>query len=181
MYLIDRFVTLDADPYGLLSIYLNDHRAGAEGASALTARCARSNADNDVGAYLTGRFLPELRIDRARLEAVRAGRGVGDNPFKQWSARLGAFVGQLKTNGALTGYSPLSRVVELELLISGVVSKRQLWQTLATVSGSGAFDDDIERADDQIDRLVHLHRWAVGEAFPAVSLDGVAPPDGCVA
>lgn len=179
MRALERLIPVDTGPEGLLSIYLNDHRSGAEGAMALASRSARSNADNDVGAYLTGHFLPELRVERARLESARTALDVADNPFKQWAARVGEFVGRAKLNGAVSGYSPLSRVVELELLIAGVATKRQLWRSLGTVSAGGGFDDDIARADEQIDRLTELHRWAVSEAFYGVSIDiGPAPADG---
>jgi len=47
--LLDALLPPDAGPAGQLAIYLNDHRAGAEGAEALANRCARSNADNAVG------------------------------------------------------------------------------------------------------------------------------------
>ena len=38
--------------------------------------------------------------------------------------------GRLKPNGQLTGYSPLSRVVELEGLALGITGKLALWKAL---------------------------------------------------
>ncbi len=165
MNLLDALLPPDAGPTGQLSIYLNDHRAGAEGAEALAERCARSNADNAVGRYLTDHFLPELRDDRALLETVRERLDVRDNPFKQWAARLGELVGRTKANGAVTGYMGLSRVLELEALISGVAAKRQLWRGLTTVSDADTYDARIARADEQIERLTSLHLWASEQAF----------------
>ena len=39
-------------------------------------------------------------------------------------------MGRLKPNGQLTGYSPLSRVVELEGLALGMTGKLALWKAL---------------------------------------------------
>lgn len=167
MHLSELLTRREPSPEALMGIYLNDHRAGAEGAGALARRCAKSNAGNEVGRYLTETFLPELALDRARLEEVRAQTGVGDDPVKQLGARVGEFVGRAKPNGALRSYSPLSRVLELEMLIAGVTDKRRLWATLSTVSGGGDHRDEIARAEDQIDRLSELHLWAIGEAFPS--------------
>lgn len=152
---------------GQLAIYLNDHRAGAEGAEALARRSARSNAGNAVGEYLGGRFLTELRDDRALLEALRERLDVPPNPAKQCAARIAELIGRAKLNGAVTGPTPLGRVLELEALIAGVVAKRQLWLTATTLpdADAGLFEERIARADDQLDRLQDLHRWAAGEAF----------------
>jgi len=158
---------LGTDPETQLAIYLNDHRAGAEGAEALANRSARANADNAVGAYLGGQFLTELRDDRALLEALRERLGVRPNLAKQCATRAAEFVGRAKLNGAVTGPTPLGRVLELEALIAGVVAKRQLWLTATTLpdADAGLFEERIARADDQVDRLQELHRWAAGEAF----------------
>jgi hypothetical protein len=161
---------LGADAAGQLAIYLNDHRAGAEGAEALARRSARSNADNVVGEYLGGQFLTELRDDRALLETLREQLGVLPNPAKQSAARLAELVGRAKLNGAVTGPTALGRVLELEALISGVASKRQLWCTATTLRDVDValFEQRLARADDQLDRLRELHRWATREAFETV-------------
>lgn len=158
---------LGTDAESQLAIYLNDHRAGAEGAEALARRSAGANADNVVGEYLGGQFRTELRDDRALLEALRERLGVSDNPVKQWASRVAEIVGRAKLNGALTGPTPLGRVLELEGLIAGVAAKRQLWQTAAALPGveTELFEERITRADGQIERLRELHRWAAAEAF----------------
>ena len=155
---------------GQLAIYLNDHRAGAEGAQALARRSARSNRDNAVGEYLGGQFLTELHDDRAVLEALRDRFGALPNPAKQCAARVAELVGRAKLNGGVTGPTPLGRVLELEALIAGVVAKRQLWTAAMTLPNveEDVLQERIARADDQIDRLRALHRWAASEAFEAV-------------
>lgn len=165
MNLIDNL--LGTGTRGQLAIYLNDHRAGAEGAEALARRSARSNADNVVGEYLRGEFLTELRNDRALLEVLRERIGVLPNPAKQCAARLAEFVGRAKLNGAVTGPTPLGRVLELEALLAGVIAKRQLWRTAATLPDVEAdlFEERLVSADDQIERLEELQRWAASIAF----------------
>ena len=152
---------------GQFAIYLNDHRAGAEGAEALARRSAGANADNVVGQYLNGEFLPALENDRALLEALRERFGVRSNPVKQYGARLVELLGRAKLNGALTGPTPLGRILELEALIAGVSTKRQLWRTAIALPDidEELFEERITAADEQIGRLQELHRWATNEAF----------------
>ena len=59
-------------------------------------------------------------------------------PAVAWIAEK---AGRLKLNGQIRGYSPLSRLVELEGLEVGVTGKRSLWQAL-----SRAFLDDARLA-----------------------------------
>ena len=155
----------DADTQ--LGIYLNDHRAGAVGASALARRSAAANTDNAIGEYLGGRFERELTDERALLDALRERLGVRSNPVKQYGARLAELLGRAKLNGALTGPTPLSRVIELEALIAGVAAKRQLWRTAIALPDvdTELFEEQLTRADEQLDRLQELHRWATHEAF----------------
>ena len=55
---------------------------------------------------------------------------VEEDPIKQRGAWAFEKVGRLKLNGQLFGYSPLSRLVELEGLCLGVTGKRLLWVVL---------------------------------------------------
>ena len=79
--------------------------------------------------------------------------------------------GRLKLNGQLTGYSPLSRMVEVEGLIAGVNGKRSLWLSLLDVAeAEPKLDADrlrrlVERADQQLATLQDLRERAAREAF----------------
>jgi hypothetical protein len=79
--------------------------------------------------------------------------------------------GRLKPNGQLTGYSPLSRMIEIEGLITGVNGKRSLWLTLEGLAESEPELDDarlrrlVERAERQLDTLHGLRARAGREAF----------------
>jgi hypothetical protein len=80
-------------------------------------------------------------------------------------------VGRLKRNGQLRGYSPLSRVLELEALSVGIAGKLALWKTLERVPDPGrrlrAFDLNhlIERALRQREEVEELRLEVVHQAF----------------
>ena len=113
----------------LLAIYLNDHLAAATGARDLARRATSSNRGSEYGPFLE-RLAGEIAEDRESLIAIMRTLKVRVDPLKVlvgWGAEK---VGRLKLNGRLLGYSPLSRVVELETLYLGVHGKLALWRSL---------------------------------------------------
>src|SRR3954471_13184248 len=107
----------------LLAIYLNDHLAGAPAGLELVRRARGTNAGTPLGDFLAG-LAVEIEEDRNSLERIMERLGVGKDRLKvaaAWTAEKG---GRLKLNGRLTGYSPLSRLVEVEGLMIGVWGKR---------------------------------------------------------
>jgi hypothetical protein len=80
-------------------------------------------------------------------------------------------VGRLKRNGQLRGYSPLSRVLELEALSVGIAGKLALWETLQRVPDPGRrlraseLRHLIERARRQREEVEELRLEAVHQAF----------------
>jgi hypothetical protein len=113
-----------------LAVYLNDHLAGATLGVELARRAARSNRGTDFGTVLS-ELADELAADRRSLESVIDLLGISKDRGKivlAWGAEK---VGRLKLNGRLIGYSPLSRLEELELLVLGIDGKLLLWRTLA--------------------------------------------------
>lgn len=159
----DRFV--DDSPSGLLEIYLSDHRAGAAAARALAERCADSNRESALGQYLQDDFLPELAKEIEELEAFCRRKGFSTSTTKQLAARAGELAGRLKLNGRIWGYSPLSRILELEGLIVGVTGKQQLWSVLAELDAGGPFAELAQQAQRQREQLEHFHRSSLHEAF----------------
>ena len=121
----------------LLAIYLNDHLAGATGALELARRARTANRGTPFEAPLA-RLTVELEEDRATLRRLMRRLGVTRDPVKEWAGWLAEKCGRLKLNGRLAGYSPLSRVLELELLALAVEGKRALWRSLAHVAGEDA-------------------------------------------
>jgi hypothetical protein len=85
------------------------------------------------------------------------------------AAWVGEKLGRLKLNGQLTGYSPLSRLVELELLYVGISGKLRLWGALELAVGKAQPEFDFaqlaERAVAQRGRVEELHLDAAGRAL----------------
>ena len=121
----------------LIGIYLNDHLAGATGGLELARRAHGTNRGTEFEAPLA-RLLDEIAEDRAALVDVMVRLGVARDPVKVWAVWLAEKCGRLKLNGRIAGYSPLSRVVELEVLALGVEGKRGLWRALAAVAADDA-------------------------------------------
>jgi hypothetical protein len=147
----------------LLAIYLNDHLAGATLGIELTRRSLRSNANTELGRFLE-ELLTELVRDREALETVMERLAVRRSPVKPRLALVAERLGRLKLNGQVTGYSPLSRVLELEGLAIGIQGKLNLWRNLRdTGVGDRVPDVDLDglaaRAESQMER-VEEHRVA---------------------
>ena len=152
----------------LLSIYLNDHMAAATGAVALTGRVAASNRGTPYGQSLA-ELGAEIEADRASLALIMERIGVGTDRFKSATAWTAEKFGRLKLNGQITGYSPLSRLEEIEILTLGVTGKLLLWEALREASPAGVPESElaelIDRARSQRRRLDRLRRRAAGDAL----------------
>jgi len=148
----------------LLAIYLNDHLAGATAGVELARRARGSNEGTALGGFLTT-LVTEIEEDRDTLQAVMASVGAGRDRLKVTGGWAGEKLGRLKLNGSLLGYSPLSRVVELEGLRLGVEGKACLWRMLRELADPrlSGFDFDAltARAERQRDEL-ERHRLEAG-------------------
>jgi len=154
-----------------LGTYLNDHLAAATAGQELAKRAAGANEGTPYGDFLAG-LAGEVAEDRETLRAVIRAVGVREDPLKKAAGWAGEKLGRLKPNGQLTGYSPLSRVVELEGL--GVVAayNRSLWASLDAVRA----DDDRLAAFDLAElqaraerQLAGLEEQRVRAAIPALT------------
>lgn len=91
-------------------------------------------------------------------------RGVRPDPVKRIGAHLAEKLGRLKPNGQLRGYSPLSRVLELEGLGLGITGKLRLWRLLAEVEDASLrgfdFDALAVRAENQRHKVEELQSQA---------------------
>jgi hypothetical protein len=162
-------------PSSLLGIYLNDHRAGAAGGLALARRSESNNQGSPLGAELE-RIVRDLEEDAAALTAIAERLSVSDDPIKRVVARGGELVARLKTNGRLNTYSPLSRLLELEMLLAGIDTKRSLWRSLNTLVIEPLSEFDFEaleqRASDQRARLIPFHAQAGRDALASSGSTG---------
>jgi hypothetical protein len=152
----------------LRAIYLNDHLAGATAGHELARRVAGSNEGTELGEFLA-RLEVEIAEDHDTLQDVMSTLGVRTDPVKQTLGWTAEKFGRLKPNGRILGYSPLSRVIELEGLHIGIAGKISLWQTLAATSAGVLADVDLEelvlRAQRQLAGLEPFRIAAAREAF----------------
>jgi hypothetical protein len=136
-----------------LATYLNDHYAGATGGLALARRAASENEGSELGAFLA-ELADEIEADRATLAEIMGTLGVGTDRTKVVAARVFERVGRLKPNAQLRGYSPLSPLVELEVLALGIRGKLALWRALgAEQLGELAARAERQAADVEARRL----------------------------
>ena len=152
----------------LRGIYLNDHLAGAVVGGELARRAAGSNEGGELGEFLA-RLAQDVDADRAALEDVMERLGVRADPVKRSLAWGAEKVGRLKPNGQLLGYSPLSRLIELEGLHVGISGKLSLWQVLGATSAAELDGVDLadlqRRARSQLTELEPFRIAAAREAF----------------
>ena len=152
----------------LLAIYLRDHLAGATGGLELARRLRASNRDGAMGGDLE-RVCAEIEADRETLTEIMEALEVGPDPAKNAGAWLAEKLGRLKLNGRLTGYSPLSRLLELELLHLGITGKLDLWRALDETLPAQLAEFDlpalIERAESQRQTVQRLRLDAAAMAL----------------
>lgn len=153
-----------------IEIYLRDHRAGATFGTNLARRAAEENEGTQYFHFLSS-LVEEIEQDVKTLEQIMSRFAVTPDLLKNAGAHVGEKLGRLKPNGQLTGYSPLSRVLEFEGLRSGVHGKLALWQSLREVASNheqldeDEMDELIARAESQLEGLREQHRHAAREAF----------------
>ena len=103
----------------LLGIYLNDHLAGSTVGVELARRAASQNEGTDYGDVLA-RVAAEIDEDREALQHLMEALEVKRDHPKVLAGWVAEKLGRLKPNGQILGYSPLSRLVELETLAFGI-------------------------------------------------------------
>lgn len=159
----------DTPPSTALSIYLQDHLAGAAGGRSLARRTFGNNRGTPYEGVLAD-LARDITEDETSLQEVMSHLGVEPSRPKRLLATGGEHAGRLKLNGQLVGYSPLARVVEFEGLAAGVQAKLHLWRSLRSLEPT-VLPSDIDlvaleaRAQDQLERIRELHAAATEEAF----------------
>lgn len=162
----------DAAGRALLGIYLNDHLAGATGGLELARRAAASQEDRATGAELE-RLAGEILEDRAALFDIMAALGIRVRRYKIGAAWMAEKAGRFKPNGRLLRRSPLSGLLELELLRLGVEGKAAGWITLRVLAerddrlDAERLDELVARASRQAEALEGLRGRAAVEVFAA--------------
>lgn len=148
-----------------LSIYLRDHLAAAQGGLEFVRRSANANEGNEIGEML-GQFIPDLQEEAGELMEAMELLGVEPSQLKRAGMWFAEKVGRLKLNGQLTGYSPLSRLLELEGLSAAVQMRRGLWKTMRDARKvypklrELRIDRFIHQAEEQLDAIDEVHQKA---------------------
>ena len=162
--------TVTAVDQKYLRIYLQDHLAGSTAGLELARRTRGANEGTEYGPPLA-KIADEIEADRRALQGVMEDLGFGGDSIKNVAAWGLEKVGRLKMNGQLTGYSPLSRLVELEGLLTGITGKRALWVSLIALAPTEPRLDAArlerlrDRADEQRATVEALREKAALEAF----------------
>ncbi|MET4224570.1 hypothetical protein [Oerskovia enterophila] len=147
----------DALDTHLLAIYLNDHVAGATVGVQRVRRMARVYDGTVVGAMITP-LVPQLEEEREWLLRCLELMEIPLRRYKVVGAAVAERVGRLKFNGHVRAASPLSALLEVELLRGAITGKSSGWQTLKAQSARlglpaervRELDELVVQADDQI-------------------------------
>jgi hypothetical protein len=154
----------------LLRIYLQDHHAGSTTGLELARRIRGNNKGNEYGQAMA-KIVDEIAADKKALESIMDDLGFGADKIKDIGAWALEKAGRLKLNGQITGYSPLSRVVEFEGLVTGISGKLALWVALLQIAPEEPRLDAAhlerlrERGESQRATVEELRERAAREAF----------------
>lgn len=141
----------------LLSVYVNDHVTGATAGLGRVQRMASAYEDSSFLGPPLARFVGEFTEERQWLIRTGVSLGVTRNRPKALVAAVAEKVGQLKLNGRAVEQSPLSPLLELEILRGAVFGKLSGWETLE------AHADELRLSAEQVAHLAHLQRQAVAQ------------------
>lgn len=145
----------------LIATYLNDHLAAATAGVEL-ARRAAGNHDGERGAQLNA-LAEEIAEDREALRGIMARLEIPESTVKKAAGWLGEKAGRLKPNDHLVTRSPLSDVLELELLRTGTAARICGFQVLRAIAvedqrlSRQELERLIDRADRQGEELYRIH------------------------
>jgi hypothetical protein len=117
-----------------LGIYLRDQLAAGVLWRELAQRAERNNKGTELGEALHD-VATGIAEDVDTFRTIMRKLSVREDPLKTTLAVVTERLGRLKLNGRIVGYSPLSRFVELEMLVMGIEGKKVLWTTLRDLAG----------------------------------------------
>jgi hypothetical protein len=153
----------------LLGLYLSDHLTGSTAGLGRIGRMAKDFTDTPVHAELAA-LAAAIRRERDRLRGLLTELGVRQRPHRQAAAWLGEHAGRLKLNGRLLSRSPMTLVLEAELMRSAILAKVGGWQTLETLAPELGLDPAeftglAAEGRSQIQTLDRVHEYARSNAF----------------
>lgn len=148
----------------LAEIYLSDHAAAARAMIQRLRRMAHSY-DGELAA-VTAQLAEALHRERDWILEVMVSHGLSVSRWKATATTVGELVGRLKLNGHLFQTSPLTPLLELELLASGLRGKRSGWRTMREWAVELQLDtdqlarwqSDVEEQIEQVEALLAKQR-----------------------
>lgn len=152
-----------------LGVYLDDHLAGAAAAIRRMRRTARTLAGTPAGGLLD-QIADEVNEEKTELVGIIHDLGLRRSGIKQVLARVGEVAALVKHDRPLGRSQSMNTLLEVELLRSGVMGKRGLWQTLEVhveVLGLDAVRCRYlaERSERQIATLDDVHAFVRARAL----------------
>ncbi|WP_432789625.1 NAD-dependent epimerase/dehydratase family protein [Brevibacterium sp. K11IcPPYGO002] len=153
----------------LLGLYLSDHLTGATAGAERIERMAADFVDTPVFAALS-ELAAEIRGEHLYVQHLIGELGLRRRPIAEAVSWVGERIGRLKANGSLLKRSPMTLVLEAELMRSAVIGKLGMWQTLDdNAEGLGLdaeqFREFAQKAEHQREVLDTVHSYARSRAF----------------
>ncbi len=137
-----------------LGAYLSDHLAGSVAAIDLIEKLRSHNEDTPLATYLA-ELEPQISADQEVLKQLIERIGEARNVVKQAGGWVVEKLSRVRLDERVTRSADLSRLLELEMLATGIDAKRSLWQALRPIAAlnpdvaSLDLDDLVGRAETQ--------------------------------
>ncbi len=153
----------------LMGLYLSDHLTGATAGAERIERMSAAYIDTPVYARLS-ELAEEIRLERAFLHRLIHDLGMRQRSYRQAVSWTLEHIGRLKTNGRVLSRSPMTLVLETELMRGAVMGKLGVWQTLEDNAEELGLDPEVfadlaERTLVQVNTLSEIHEYARKRAF----------------
>ncbi|MCA5893981.1 NAD-dependent epimerase/dehydratase family protein [Isoptericola sp. NEAU-Y5] len=153
----------------LLGLYLADHVTGATAGLGRIERMVGDYTDLPLHPELV-EIAEQIRGERELYLSLLGALGLPRRRHRQLLAGIAERLGRLKLNGRVVRRSPMSVVLETELMRSAVVGKVGGWQTLEEHARElgldpAQFHELAESGQRQIATLDRLHEYARRRAF----------------
>ena len=153
----------------LLGLYLSDHLTGSTAGVSRIGRMAEAYADTPVSAEIA-RVKAEIERERDLLQGMMRDLGLRQRTHRQAAAWLAEHAGRLKLNGRIVRRSPMTMVLEAELMRAALLGKLGGWQTLEELAPQlglerSTFTGLIAAGRAQIEALDRVHDHARTNAF----------------
>lgn len=153
----------------LVELYLSDHLTGATAGMERVVRMEGDFVDTPVYKQIAT-VADSIRRERSLLQQIIHDLGFKQKPYRQALAWVGERAGRVKLNNRVVSRSPMTLVLEAELMRSAVIGKLGGWQTLHDNAEDLGLDATIfaelqDQAQEQIKLLDEVHAYARQTAF----------------